>query len=60
MKDNGEKNNKKYKWKLENIIDSSLTKEEIKEIVNKKLANIIIELELNPISTSCKMGCEND
>ena len=56
MKDN----NKKYKWKLENIIDSSLTKEEIKEIVNKKLANIIIELELNPISTSCKMDCEND
>ena len=56
MKDN----NKKYKWKLENIIDSSLTKEEIKEIVNKKLANIIIELELNSISTSCKMGCEND
>ena len=53
-------NNKKYKWKLENIIDSSLTKEEIKEIVNKKLANIIIELELNPISTSSKMGCEND
>ena len=60
MKDNDEKKNKKYKWKLENIIDSSLTKEEIKEIVNKKLANIIIELELNPISTSGKMGCEND
>ena len=40
---------KKYNWKSVDIIDSTLTEEEIKEIVNKKIAHIIIELELNSL-----------
>ena len=38
------------KWILEEVIDPRLTEEDIKKIVNKKLAKIIIELEHNPVS----------
>ena len=52
---------KKYNWKSVDIIDSTLTEEEIKEIVNKKIAHIIIELELNSLQTSIdKRHCENE
>lgn len=38
------------KWDLHEMIDPRLSEEEIKKIINKKLAQIIIELEHNPIS----------
>lgn len=48
MKKNESK--KKWTWVLKETIDPSLSKEDIKTIVNKKIAHIIIELEHNPVS----------
>lgn len=42
------KENKKWKWKFSETIDNSLSKKEISDLINKKLAYIIIELEHNP------------
>lgn len=39
-----------YKWILTEVVDPNLTEKEIKNIINKKLAYIIVELEHNPIS----------
>lgn len=47
---NKEINIKKYKWKLTEEIDPMLSEEEIGDLINKKLAYVIIELEHNPAS----------
>lgn len=44
------KTNTKKKWKLYEIINPSLSEKEICDIINKKIANIIIELEHNPVN----------
>ena len=40
-------NTNKYNWILKEKISKNLKEDEIKNIVNKKLAYIIIELEIN-------------
>lgn len=46
-----EKNKKrKWKWELHEIINPYLSEKEIGDIINKKLAKIIVELEHNPVS----------
>lgn len=42
------KENKKWKWKFSETIDINLSEKEISDLINKKLAYIIIELEHNP------------
>ena len=46
-KEEKEQKNKKrkWKWKLTEVIDPTLTEEEISDLINKKLAFIIVELE---------------
>ena len=38
----------KYRWKIIDVIDPSLSDEDIKNIINKKIARIIIEMEHSP------------
>lgn len=45
-----ESKKKKWTWVLTETIDPSLSEKDIKTIVNKKLAHIIIELEHNPVN----------
>lgn len=49
-KKNEKRKIKKYEWELTEVINPSLTEEEIKHEFNKKLAYIIIELEHNPVN----------
>ena len=41
---------RKWKWKLTEVIDPTLTEEEISDLINKKLAFIIVEMEHSPAS----------
>ncbi len=41
---------KKWEWVLTETINPLLSEEEISNIINKKLAYIIVELEHNPVS----------
>ena len=43
-------NKRKWNWKLTETIDSMLTEEEISNLINRKLAYIIVELEHSPAS----------
>ena len=43
-------NNRKWNWKLTETIDPVLTEKEISDLINKKLAYIIVELEHSPAS----------
>ena len=43
-------NNRKWNWKLTETIDPVLTEKEISDLINKKLAYIIVELEHSPTS----------
>ena len=44
------KNKKKWSWDLKEVIDPMLSEEEISNVINRKLAYIIVELEHNPVS----------
>lgn len=44
------KNKKKWTWDLTETIDPMLSEKEIKKVINRKLAYIIVELEHNPVS----------
>ena len=54
MKEKEEINNKrkkrKWTWELTETINPMLSEEEISDLINKKLAYIIVELEHNPVS----------
>lgn len=41
---------KKWEWEYKEKIDSRLSESDIKKAINHKVANIIIELEHNPIN----------
>ncbi len=49
-KKEGNKPKKKWEWILQETVDPLLSEEEISNIINKKLAYIIVELEHNPVS----------
>ena len=52
MKENEEKKKKKRKWtwELTETINPMLSEDEISDLINKKLAYIIVEMEHNPVS----------
>ena len=50
MENNEKKYKRKWSWKLTEVIDPLLTEEEISNLINKKLAYIIVELEHSPTS----------
>lgn len=50
MKERKETKKLKWTWDLTETIDSMLSEKEIKDIINRKLAYIIVELEHNPVS----------
>lgn len=41
---------RKWSWDVKDIIDPHLTEKEISDVINRKLAYIIIELEHNPVN----------
>lgn len=46
-----EKNKKKkWTWELTETINPMLSEEEISDVINRKLAYIIVELEHNPVN----------
>lgn len=44
------KGKKAWTWELHEKINSYLSEDEISDIINRKLAYIIVELEHNPVS----------
>ena len=44
---------KEYKWVVKDVIPSNLSYNEIKEIVNLKIARIILEFEKNSNYNGC-------
>lgn len=43
-------NHKKWNWKLTETVNPMLSEKEISDLINKKLAYIIVELEHSPAS----------
>lgn len=46
----GKYNHKKWNWKLTETINPMLSEKEISNLINKKLAYIIVEMEHSPAS----------
>ena len=50
----GNEDVQKWTWNLVEIIDTSLSEEQLSDIINQKLVNIIIQLEFNQLNVKNK------